>query len=413
MDRRRPRPQVPGDDRPGRSVELHIDKVVAEGDGLARRDDGKVVFVSGALPGEQVLARITKESRDYARAEVVEIHRAHDQRVIPPCEHVAEGCGGCDLQHASVALQLELKRQIVVESLVRLGRIPDPQVRAIPSRVVGDRGRRTTVRVAAGADGVGFRRRMSHDIVAIESCLTAHPLVNRVVADLVLRVGAEAVVRVSSTTGEVAVWAEPPDDVIRCPAGVAVGPGAIVHENVAGVGFQISAASFFQSSPGAAEELVDAVARALGPVETWPLGSVVDAYGGVGLFAATVVPADRHVVLVESNAAAVADARVNLAGRSVEFEKCRVEDWTASPAGIVIADPARDGLKSAGVHALVAGQPQVLVLVSCDPASLGRDARLLGEAGYRFDGSDVLDVFPHTHHIEVVSRFTRVQTPTT
>ncbi|NDE60185.1 MAG: TRAM domain-containing protein, partial [Acidimicrobiia bacterium] len=163
---------------------VRMEKVVAEGDGLGRLDDGRVVFVEGALPGEVVEARIVKQSRDYARAVTVSVIEANDRRVDPPCPHVAAGCGGCDLQHASVSLQHEIKRDIVRESLVRLGRIADPEVRFADVDVPISAGR-TTVRVARGKGGrVGFRRRGSHDVVIVDRCLVAHDGVNSLLPDM-------------------------------------------------------------------------------------------------------------------------------------------------------------------------------------------------------------------------------------
>jgi 23S rRNA (uracil1939-C5)-methyltransferase len=145
----------------------------------------------------------------------------------------------------------------------------------------------------------------------------------------------------------------------------------------------------------------------MGESSTWGDGAVVDAYCGVGLFAATVFPPDRHVIAIEANPSACADARINLTERDVEVVQSPVEEWSPQPAAVVVADPARDGLRAGGVDVLTATNAQVIVLISCDPASLGRDARLLIAKGYRLEYSEVLDLFPHTHHVEVVSRFVR------
>ncbi len=390
----------------GRILEVHIDKVVAEGDGLGRDADGKVVFVEGALPGELVSAQVVAESKDYARATVLAVVEASDRRRTPPCPYVAHGCGGCDLQHASEELQRDIKASIVEESLRRIGGIAEPAVR-MSEPIAAERGLRTTVRVASAGPTVGFRRRRSHDVVPIAECLVAHPRINALMSRIVLRLDSEAVIRVSESTGEAVVWVEPSEGLLVEPADVGVGVDATVHESVSGRTLQISAGSFFQSSLGAATALVDAVARALGPTTTWPRGVVIDAYGGVGLFAATVVPEDRTVVVLESNPWACTDARVNLAGRSAHIVEGRVEDWVPEPAAIVIADPAREGLRSAGVETLTRTGAEILVLVSCDPASLGRDTKLLTAAGYQLHYSEVLDVFAHTHHVETVSRFVR------
>ncbi|MFM7870282.1 MAG: TRAM domain-containing protein, partial [Actinomycetota bacterium] len=158
----------------GADTVVRIDKVVAEGDGLARLDDGRVVFVEGALPGETVRIRLTRRSRDYARAEITEILDPHPERREPPCRFVRRGCGGCDMQHASPALQWRIKRDIVVESLERLGKIVHPQVRTAGA-AAGISAARTTARVIGDVEGrPGFRRRRSHDVVPVDHCLVLH-----------------------------------------------------------------------------------------------------------------------------------------------------------------------------------------------------------------------------------------------
>lgn len=370
----------------GPDVVVRIDKVVAEGDGLARLEDGRVVFVTGGLPGELVRGRITRQSRDYARAVAVEIIEPHRQRVEPPCPYVAQGCGGCDLQHASLTLQWDIKCDIVAESLIRLGKIAAPDVRRFgggpenPDGSLGDRSKRLSVRVIGDESGrPGFRRRNSHEVVAIRHCLAADERINSSLVDLRLDPGHEAVLRCGTTS--------------------------VMQVTVAGTRFSVSPDSFFQSSVAAAEDLVQAVREALGNPDEWSAGPVVDAYGGVGLFSATVVPADREAIMIEVSASSCRDARVNLGDRRARVVEGPLETWTPEPAAVVIADPPRDGLRSAGVDILAATGAGVIALVSCDPASLGRDARLLGDAGYRFRSARVLGAFPHTHHVETVSRF--------
>ena len=392
---------------PNFEVQVRIDKVVAEGDGFGRLQDGRVIFVEGGLPGELVVAKVLKQSKDYARGVVTEVLEASEQRVEPPCEYVAQGCGGCDLQHASVALQRQIKFDIVSESLIRLGKIVDPDVRLYESGELPVVAARTTLRVAGAPRGVGFRQRRSHDVVPIERCLVAHPSLNELLSTMRLDGAEECVVRVGVASGERMAWAEPADSVSGLPVDVDLSSDAVVHESISGQTFQISAASFFQSSPQAATALVEATRRALGDANSWGEGPVVDAYCGVGLFATTVFPADRHVIAIESNPSACADARVNVAGRDIEIVQAPVEEWQPVEAAVVVADPARDGLRAGGVQVLTATKASVIVLISCDPASLGRDARLLNEQRYRLEYCEVLDLFPHTHHVEVVSRFIR------
>lgn len=387
---------------------VRIDKVVAEGDGLGRLADGRVVFVEGALPGELVEISIVKQSRDYARARIERIVERSPERVEPPCPHVSAGCGGCDLQHASLDLQRSIKIDIVRESLQRLGRIPDPDVRStwFESRV----GERSTMRVARAPSGTfGFRRRRSNDVIAIDHCLVVRPEVDAVFGTL----GAsseidEVTVRVSVASGLTGLWWEPSDVTIDGLADdMAIGASARLEETVHGHRLDVSMASFFQSSPRAAEAIATAVVAALGPIDRWPSGPFVDLYGGAGLFSVTVAPHDRKVIVVEANPFAADDARHNLRERPATVVTSRVEDWLPAQAAVVVADPARDGLRAAGVDVIERTGTSVLALVSCDPASLGRDARLLGEVGFDLDWVEVLDPFPHTHHVEAVSRFVR------
>lgn len=425
-------------------AELRIDKVVAGGDGLAREADGRVVFVPGALPGERVVARIVDARRDMARGVLLEVVDASSLRRMAPCPRVAEGCGGCGWQHIDPAGQLELKVAIVLDALARTARLPDAQVAAgalLPSDAF-----RTSVRLAVAPDGrVGFRAARSHRIVPTDHCLVLHPALDellhtvRVVTDdrPARRPGGggrqprgrarrggrheagavpELRLRVGVASGERSAWLslEGPDGPATGPlvdrlvdglaADVGRGPDATVHEVVAGHRFRVSAAAFFQSSPQGAEALVHAVRRAAGELAT-SAAHAVDAYAGGGLFAATVFGPDVRVTAVESSPAGCADARVNLPAATVV--ESPMERWDPEPAELVVADPARSGLDRAGVDALAACRPERLVLVSCDPVALARDSRLLAAAGYVHGGSEVFDLFPHTPHIEVVTRFDR------
>ena len=399
-------PTHEGSAPPGEAV--RIEKVVAEGDGLGRLADGRVVFVEGALPGETVEISIVKQSRDYARATIGRVVERSPERVDPPCPNVARGCGGCDLQHASLSLQRSIKIDIVRESLQRLGRIASPDVRStwLESRV----GERSTMRVARAVDGsLGFRMRRRHDVLAVDHCLVVRPELDASFGAVHVPADVEEItLRVSAASGVVGAWWEPSHvEVDGLGKHTVTGAGARLLETVHGRELQVSMASFFQSSPGAAEAIVDAVAAALGPVDGWSEGPFVDLYGGIGLFSATVAPRDRPVVVVEANPVACDDARRNLSEHSATVVSCRVEEWNPVPAAVVVADPARDGLRAGGVTAIERTGTDLVALVSCDPASLGRDARLLVEAGFDLDWVEVLDPFPHTHHVEAVSRFVR------
>ncbi|HEX9258093.1 MAG TPA: TRAM domain-containing protein, partial [Acidimicrobiales bacterium] len=158
----------------GAPLLLRAEQVAAGGDAIAREPSGRVVFVAGALPGELVLARLTKEKKDYARATVDEVVEPSPDRVEPPCRHEHEGCGGCSWQHVLPVAQTGLKVDVVREALRRTGGLGEAAV------VTGPRlapwGFRTSLRMAVMSDGrLAFRGRRSHNLVGVEDCLLAHP----------------------------------------------------------------------------------------------------------------------------------------------------------------------------------------------------------------------------------------------
>ncbi|HEX6423955.1 MAG TPA: TRAM domain-containing protein [Acidimicrobiales bacterium] len=421
----------------GTAASLRITGVAVGGDGVAREPSGRVVFVEGALPGELVTARLVAERRGHARAVVTSVREPAGGRVAAPCPFVAAGCGGCGWQHVAVPIQRELKAAMVTEALARLGGAVDPVVVAAPP--LPDAGYRTTLRGVADDGGrVALRRRHSHDLVAVPDCLVAHPLVAEVLAEGRFPPGAAVTVRAGAATGERMVVVDGPAgdgpdgsggsggsgeagapgeaggdrDRIRVPDGVrvvggaelAAGRRAWLHEAVAGVRLRVSARSFFQASRDAAEALVVAVGDAAGDVGGGT--RLADLYGGVGLFAATVGRRAR-VEVVEASPSSAADARVNLRDLDARVVRSDVTRWRPRRMDVVVADPPRTGLGRRGVRVVSAtGAPRV-VLVSCDAGSLGRDVRLLREAGYRLVTATVVDAFPHTSHVEVVSRLDR------
>jgi 23S rRNA (uracil1939-C5)-methyltransferase len=386
-------------------LELRAERLVAGGDALARQESGRVVFVSGALPGETVLAEMVAEWRDYGRAVVKNVVDPSPDRTAPPCPFVAGGCGGCSWQHIDPDAQRELKRSIVVEALTRTARLDEGEVRLGPA--LDPWGFRTTLRMAVDGDRLGFHGAASRDVVAVDHCLVAHPLLADVVADLRAPGADEVTLRCGVASGERLARFQPHEveRAARVPKGVVTGPRAAVHEEIDGTALRISAGSFFQTRVDGAALLVDAVRDAVGPLNPSP--TIVDAYAGVGLFAAT-IGRDAEVVCVEQSASACDDARYNLRGRAATIIRGSVERWRSGPADAVIADPSRRGLGRKAVDSLAASGASRFVLVSCDAVAFARDARLLTDAGYRLGSSTLVDLFPHTPHVEIVSAFDRV-----
>ena len=399
--------------------DVTIERIVAGGDGMARLADGRVIFVGGTITGERVRVEITKNKRDFARGRVVEILDASTHRVSAPCKYVAAGCGGCSWQHIAVSEHMSTKVAIVHEALRRTAKISETDALALVKigGSVSSHASRTTLRMAVLPNRkLGFRRGLSNELIETSPCLVAHDLLNEMIASANVKNATEVTLRCGASSGERGVWLHDEHgrgQVTGLPSDVGVGIESLVHEVINRVKLRVMMTSFFQSSLEAAELLVDAVRsaageRALSGVD----GRVIDAYGGVGLFAATLLSPDVPVTLVESSSSSCRDADVNLAqhmrqtcdsSSPSEVIRKNVEQWTPVPAGLVIADPARTGLGPLAVSRLVATNAPRIVLVSCDAVAGARDLRLLIDAGYEIGQVTVLDLFPHTPHIETVS----------
>ncbi|MEN9643535.1 MAG: hypothetical protein RL238_204 [Actinomycetota bacterium] len=379
-----------------------VEKMAAGGDGIAHAADGRVLFVTGGLPGERVRVVVHTRKKDFAKGAAVDVLDPAPERVAPPCAALARGCGGCSWQHVTAEGQLALKASIVADALRRTAKLPDAAVRV--GGGVGPWGYRTTMRLAVAPDGsVGLREGASHRVVTLGECPVAHPDLAALLPGLRVRGTDEITLRVGVATGTATAL---PDDrrgrIDGLPAHVGVGADATITEHVAGASLRVRAASFFQSGPAAAELLVRTVADAAGSLLR-EAGPVLDAYGGVGLFAAGL--GMRDAVLVESSRSACDDARVNLP--DAEVVCAPFEQWRPRPVRLAVVDPARAGLGADAAAVLAATGAERVVLVSCDPVSLARDTRLLADHGYDHAGSTVLDLFPNTPHVEVVTVFER------
>ena len=390
---------------PGDTVEIELAGPSGRGASAGRLADGRVVFVDGGLPGETVVARLEEVRRRWARGTVVEVVRRSAGRQTPTCATGRAGCGGCDLAHAHLALQHEMKTTVVTDALQRLGRIAE--LPDLTIRTTTESRYRTTVRAAVVDGRAGYRRRGSHEVIVADECLVAHPLVEQLLREGRWGEANEVVIRVSAATGERLAVVHGDASNVRVPGDVAIAtPGdpdpPSVTEVAGGRNWRVSAESFFQAGPDAATALVDAVAAA----SSGTGGRLVDAYCGIGLFSGTVGGGFDDIVAIERSSSSVADARVNLDGR-VTIEAKSGEDWRVRPADVVIADPARAGLGRRAVEVLASTGASRFVLVSCDPGSMGRDAGLLADAGYRIDRVEVVDAFPDTSHVETVLGWSR------
>ena len=382
--------------------------MASDGRGVARRESGQVVFVEGGLPGEVLDVRVDSDRGRYASGHVVEIISASPHRIAPPCPHRLDGCGGCQWQHVTPEGQRALKVGMVEEALRRIGKLAeyavDPTVELSPWHW------RTTI-TAGVADGrAALRRSGTHELVPIDGCLVAHPLLAPLLADQRYPGISEVVLRCGDRTGERLVAASPRTARLDLPPDVA---RRFYHEEAGGRRWRISADSFFQSRPDGADVLVRLVLEAAaetpaaGDNASDPSGTAIDLYSGVGLFAGALAQRGWSVTAVEGSRSAVADAGANLRGLPVDVVKSDVTRWAPHRADLVVADPSRAGLGSSGASVITATGASRVVLISCDVASLGRDAGLLHRSGYQLRSLTPVDMFPSTWRIEVVSVFER------
>ncbi len=390
-------------------VDLRIERVAPGGDAVARLD-GRVVFVPRALPGERVLARLAPGKERWSRADVVEVLEPSPERVAPPCLH-AERCGGCPWMHWDLAAQRRAKLELLADQLRRLGKVEEwPTIGLLAGEGLGWR---TRVEWLAGAwrSGavLGYRAPKSHDLVEVERCPILAPALQELLADM--RGGARALPRQARSVqacvdeGGAAAFSA------HGPAGEPLDArdGArVVRRRVAGVEMEFPLLGFQQGNGDLRERFVARVVDGLLPAARAEGGEVLDLYCGSGLFALTLAAEGALLLGVEADRAAVRAARSNatrLGLDSARFEVADARAWLAESARIppvVLVDPPRTGLGEAVVRELVRLRPRVLRHVSCDAATLARDAGALVRAGWVCTRVDLVDMFPHTAHMEIV-----------
>jgi 23S rRNA (uracil1939-C5)-methyltransferase len=399
-------------------IELHPHGMAHGGEAVARRD-GKAHFVAGALPGEVIEATVVEDKGSWARAELIRIVETSDERRTAPCPHAAT-CGGCQWQFVDEAAQRRYKRETVISQLTHLGKLTDPVIHEVvsPGPDFGYRNR-MDFHVVDGSPGL--MRPRSNDPVALDVCLLIDPMLAEVFDRLGDLSGLERLtIRAGTRTGDLVAVIEgtlPADSdrwgtsiARRTPEGLEpIVGGPTFTEFVDGTSFTIPVDGFFQNNTQGADALV-ALARAAASVAAHE--TILDAYSGVGLFGATVGKGAGLVLGIDSSDTAIAAARRNLtaagvAHRYITGSITRDIERLDAYWDVAIVDPPRKGLGERGIDAITSAMPRRVVYVSCDPASLARDARILAAAGYSFVEATPVDLFPQTYHVEVVASFDR------
>jgi 23S rRNA (uracil1939-C5)-methyltransferase len=447
----------------GQEVNVTIDNYGSEGEGVARVE-GFAVFVPGAIAGEEVRVRIDDVKANYSRGSIVDVLHRSNERADVGCDLYGE-CGGCQLMHVGYGAQLEMKRRRVAEALKRIGGIDGVTVEPTlgmdrpweyRNKVQYPVGKAPGGRIVAGC----FRRG-THDVVSTERCLIQHPLntaIMNAVIEAAQRYGLSVynettgrgflryvLVKRAHGTGSAMVVLVTADD--RFPKGkefaadlaravpeiasvvqsvntsrgnrvlgqrekVLWGSPFIVDE-LDGLRFRISASSFYQVNP---EQTVVLYREAVAAAGLRGSETVLDAYCGVGTLALFMARAAREVYGIEVVDDAITDARTNAelnAITNAKFIAGRVEavlpELVADGAAfdVAVLDPPRAGCEAAVLRALAESRVGRIVYVSCNPATMARDAGILAGLGFRVERVQPVDMFPHTFHVETVVLITK------
>jgi len=455
---------------------LTIEKLIYGGDGLGRlpidphknKDEaharGKAVFVPFVLAGERIEASVIEEKPGFARAMVDAIIKPSPNRIPPACAYFAR-CGGCHYQHASYEHQLEIKKEILLDSLRRTAKLELPfDIEVHPSPPWNYRNRSRLQVQLTPAFAAGYFKLASHDLLAVEECPISSPLINRAIAALWQSGRAGKVpeeireveffanaddsqllvdVRCTGTARRSAVreWAEefrvaspwiigvvafrepnPGDRKARAQEVlVTVGADRLIYQTRRW-SYRVSVGSFFQTNRHLTDKLLEIVTRG----QSGQLA--LDLYAGAGLFSTALACDFRHIVCVETSQTSSADLSYNLSSNGVAVRATAEQYLTrtekpgqagkgvgtgaAQPDAVkkpdlVIVDPPRSGLGERVTRLLASLEAPRIVYVSCDPATLARDLVTLLADGYRVEQANLVDLFPQTYHLESIVHLVR------
>ena len=370
-------------------------QAIAHGGHFVARHDGRVIFVRHAIPGEKAKVKITGVSKNFARADVVEVLEKSSDRVTPRCKFAKrDGCGGCDFQHINPERQRTLKSEIITEQFRRLAGI-DVSVKV--EEVLPIFGWRTRMEFTVSSDRkIGLFKSRSNEIVEIDSCEIADPNIDITNLNSLKAAIGRKIDAIVDSDGKANYFVEGRENF------------KLVRQVLGDFEFQISPESFWQSHRRAPEVLSQVV---FDFANYQNADHVFDLYSGVGLFAAraltAVGPAGRITMIEESLSATTDAKRVFAEAPNVEVVQGRVEKALAkfARADVVIADPPRTGAGAKVLHEIVRLAPRSLIYVACDPAALARDSATLLSSGFKLDSMRAFDLFPMTQHMEVVARF--------
>uniref|UniRef100_UPI00333F723F 23S rRNA (uracil(1939)-C(5))-methyltransferase RlmD n=1 Tax=Castellaniella defragrans TaxID=75697 RepID=UPI00333F723F len=430
---------------------LDIESLDLEGQGVAHHE-GKVAFVEGALPGERVLARVVRRKPSFDKARIERIVRSSSQRVQPPCPHFGT-CGGCAMQHLEPAAQMAIKQRALEDALEHIGKVRAGQILpALQGPGLGYRHRaRLSVRLVPKKGGVlvGFRERNSSYVADIRQCLVLPPHVSALLVPLRALVGSlsrpERIPQIEVAVGDQATvlslrhleplvdadldllrafarthgvvwWLQPKGPDSAHPLDPEDGDRLAYALPVYGLRMHYRPTDFTQVNPYVNQTLVF---RALSLLAAGAQDRVADMFCGLGNFSLPLATVVHEVVGIEGSAALVRRAREDAARQGLDGRASFSElnlfeidaDWLRSQGHFdrMLIDPPREGALALA-HALAAlapdERPRRVVYVSCNPATLARDAGILHHVGgWTLKAAGAVNMFPHTAHIESIAVF--------
>jgi 23S rRNA (uracil1939-C5)-methyltransferase len=426
-------------------VRLNVHALDAAGHGIARNAAGKVVFVEGALGGETVDAQVLRSKPKFDTARTVAVLKAASGRRAPPCPWY-ESCGGCAIQHADARTQVAAKQRWLEDCLERIGKVrPETMLAPIYGEEWGYRRRaRLSVRYVENKGGamVGFRERRSTFVTDMQSCLVLPVQVSALIPQLRALIG-KLSIRERVPQIEVAVGDEAVVLVFRHLLPLTDGDKALVREFADAARVQVwlqprgpdSAAPFHPESPPAPYYALPEfglrmhfrptdftqvnhavnrllVSRAVRLLDPQPGERIGDLFCGLGNFALPIATRGARVIGIEGSADLVQRARQNALANGVvaQFETGNLFEPNLAPYGAfdkLLIDPPREGAMEL-VKALPDAWPRRIAYVSCDAATLARDACVLvNTKGFRLAAAGVVNMFPHTAHVESIALFER------
>jgi len=380
----------------GDVIKLRLESIAPGGDALGRFE-GKPVFVKGGAPDETVCCRIVEERKTWARAELLEITEPSPVRTEKTCPYYGR-CGGCNLQHIEYNAQLEIKTNIIKETLRRIGGFvpPEPEIFASSPWEYRSRTQFHCVRPESGEKFNFGLKGDNGEIITVKDCPVAVPGIRELLRQ-------KDNFQLPPEKDRFTVFSK--DEFLLSEGGQQRG-----KINLLGKEIILDAGVFFQSNCSALEKLILELQKTS---ENTPQNlPMADLYCGVGLFAIFLGGIFPKIILAEENKSAVSLARENLKGANAEFFALRDTDWPQTilrrkeKFGFAVVDPPRTGLTPKLAAALTQDGPPVLAYVSCDPAALARDSKIL-TGGYKIQRLAFFDFYPQTSHIESLAVFAK------